>query len=135
MGQATVTAAEATLAELTGLSDNHRRQCQAEVDAARQAATTAGEAEAARNAAAVAEGRDDLLAELCEVRDALAAAQANGDRSALSELRSRQRSLTAEVEEVERLVGQVEAIEADPFAYGETVFGKYPLTRPNFSFI
>lgn len=135
MAQSTVTQAEAALADLSGLSDNQRRQCQAEVDAARQAATAAGEAEAARIAATVAESRDEVLAELCEVRDALAAAQANGDRSALSELRSRQRSLTAEVEEVERLVGQVEAIEADPFAYGEGVFGKYPLTRPNFSFI
>ncbi len=135
MAQSTVTQAEADLADISGLSDNQRHQFQAEVNAARQAATAAGEAEAARIAAAVAESREDVLAELCEVRDALAAAQANGDRTGLADLRTRHRSLLAEVEEVERLVGQVEAIEADPFAYGEGVFTKYPLTRPNFSFL
>ncbi|HVX19218.1 MAG TPA: hypothetical protein VHA73_14405 [Acidimicrobiales bacterium] len=135
MAQATVTQAEAALADLSGLSDNQRRQYQAEVDAARQAAIAAGEDEAARIAADVGSYRDDVLAELCEVRDALAAAQSGGDRSDLSGLRTRHRALLAKVEEVERLVDQVEAIEADPFAYGEAVFAKYPLTRPKFSFI
>jgi hypothetical protein len=135
MGQSTVTQAEAALADLSGLSDNQRHQFQAEVAAARQAAVAAGEAEAARIAADVGSYRDDTLAELCEVRDALAAAQASGDRSDLATLRTRHRALLAKVEEVERLVEHVEAIEADPFAYGEAVFAKYPLTRPHFSFV
>ena len=79
--------------------------------------------------------RDQLLEDLCEVRDALAAAKANRDRSGLTDLRQRHRSLLHQVEEVEALAEQVEAIEADPFAYGEAIFAKYRHTCPNFTFL
>lgn len=135
MAQATVTDAEAAFAALAGLSDNQRQEFQAEVTAARASATQAGVAEAERIANTVRDTRDDLLRDLCSVRDGLAAAKASGDRAVLADLRTRHRSLLRQVEEIERLAEQAEAIEADPFAYGEAIFAKYQQTRPHFTFI
>ena len=50
-------------------------------------------------------------------------------------LTQRHRTLLRQVEEVAGLAEQVEAIEADPFAYGEAIFSKYRHTCPNFTFL
>lgn len=135
MGYATIAQAEAAIANMPGLSDAHRKAYQAEVNEARAAATRLGQQELDRITDEVRGGRDDLLRELCDVRDALAAATASGDRSVLADLRQRHQSLARQVEQIEAMVEQVEAIEADPVAYGESLFQKYPPTRPNFTFI
>ena len=134
MTQLTVGQAEAALASLSGLSDNQRRQYEAEVKAARSRAAAQGTAAAEGLAQQVREDRDELLRDLCDVRDGLAAAGANGDARALTDLRQRRENLLRKVEEVERLAEQVEGIEADPAAYGDSLYAKYTLTRPNFSF-
>jgi hypothetical protein len=135
MGQATIGQAEAAIAGMPGLSDQQRRDFTAEVEQAKAEASAAGLAEAARIAFGVAERRDGLLMDLCKARDDLAAAKASGDRKAMANARTRHQALTAEVEEIERLTERCEEIEADPAAYGEAIFNKYPGTRPNFTFI
>ncbi len=134
MASMTVGQAEAALASLSGLSDNERHQYEAEVKAARSLAAAQGTAAAESLAQQVREDRDELLKSLCDVRDGLAAAGANGDARTLTDLRQRRERLLRKVEEVERLAEQVEGIEADPAAYGDSLYAKYPLTRPNFSF-
>lgn len=134
MAQHTISEAEAALASLSGLSDNQRRQCEAELQAAKAKATATGTAAADQLAQQVRLERDDLLRELCEVRDQLATAAAGCDKRALTDLRQRRQRLMSKVEEVERLAERVEDIEADPAAYGDSLYTKYPGTRPNFSF-
>lgn len=134
MAAYTLAQAEAALANMSGLSDNVRRQYEAEVAAARAQATAAGTTAATQMAQQVRDDRDELLRSLCEVRDGLAAARTKGDAHILRDLRQRRERLVRQVEEVERLAERVEAIEEDPTAYGETLYEKYPGTRPIFTF-
>ena len=134
MGAMTIAQAEAALARMGGLSDDDRRRGEAEIQAARAQAAIQGTRAAEGLAQQVREDRDDLLRDLCEVRDGLAAAGANRDARALTDLRQRRERLLRQVEEVERVAAQVETIEADPAAYGDSLYAKYPLTRPRFSF-
>ena len=134
MAARTLAEAEATLANLSGLSDNERRQYEAEVTAAKAQATAQGTTAATQMAQQVREDRDDLLRELCEVRDGLAAARTSADAQVLKHLRQRRERLVRQVEEIERLAERVEEIEEDPTAYGEALYEKYPGTRPIFTF-
>lgn len=135
MGQCTIGQAEAAIAGFGGLSDQQRRAYDAEINEAKQRATQVAIDEAAGLAESVRVERDDLMRSLCEVRDGLATAKAEGDRTLMNDLRIRHQSLLNKVAEVERLAEQVEAIEADPVAYGDALFAKYPQTRPNFTFV
>jgi hypothetical protein len=134
MARYSIGQAEAAIAGMSGLSDQQRAAFTAEVDEAKATARDLALAEAQQLTDDVRSRRDDLLRELCKVRDDLAAAKTSGDRQAMTEARRDHARLMAEVEEIEALVATVEQIEADPVAHGDRIFAKYPGTRPNFTF-
>jgi hypothetical protein len=142
MAQYTIGQAEQALASLA-VSDNDRRQFQAEIDEAKAAATQSAQREAERIADDVRTQRDGLLQDLCHVRDELARITSAGEngtldreayRIALNDLHRRHDNLVGALTEVERQTERVEAIEADPVAFGDALFAKFPGTRPDFSF-
>ena len=143
MAQRTIAEATFALECLSGLSDVDRRAFEAEIKAAKAEATASAETIMDGRVNEVAEARDEALAELCEIRDAYEAlvGQAQLGRttaadyeSNLNELRSRQRSAERHLGRTEEALAFIETVEADPTSYGEQLFNKYPLIRPNFSF-
>lgn len=143
MPQRTIAQATAILEDLGGLSDNDRRTYEAELTAARNQATETATVLMDERVAEIAAVRDDALAELCAVRDGygdlVAKAQlgritaADYERS-LTELRSRQRAAERHITRTSEALAFVETAEADPVAFGDSLFAKFPLTSPTFSF-
>lgn len=143
MPQRTIAQATAMLEDLSGLSDNDRRTYEAELTAARHQATETATVLMDERVVEIAAARDDALAELCAVRDGygelVTKAQlgritaADYERS-LSELRSRQRAAERHITRTSEALAFVETAEADPVAFGDSLFAKFPLTSPTFSF-
>jgi hypothetical protein len=52
----------------------------------------------------------------------------------LNALRARQRSAERLIARTDEAIAFVESIEADPVAYGDALYAKFPLIRPTFSF-
>lgn len=143
MPQRTIAQATSMLEDLSGLSDNDRRTYEAELTAARHQATETATVLMDERVVEIAAARDDALAELCAVRDGygelVTKAQlgritaADYERS-LSELRSRQRAAERHITRTSEALAFVETAEADPVAFGDSLFAKFPLTSPTFSF-
>ncbi|MGI9121204.1 MAG: hypothetical protein ACR2G7_13990 [Acidimicrobiales bacterium] len=143
MAQRTIADATFALETAAGLSDADRRTAQGEIEEAKRLAATSANELADARVVEVAELRDEALRELCDVRDAYAelinAAEigritaAECDR-ALNDLRARQRTAERTISRTSEALTFVEAVEADPVAYGDAICAKYPLIRPTFSF-
>jgi len=141
--QRTIADATEALDALPGISDEQRRAGQAEIAAAKAAATTLANEMADRHTIEIGDQRQAWLTELCDVRDALAALRAEGDLGRISaaeyetqlrELQARQRHAERSVATVEHTLAFVAVVEDDPLAYGESLLAKFPGTRPTFSF-
>lgn len=134
--------AEARLADLT-LSDNQRRDAEAQINEAKSKAEQMA-TQAADGYVSVAQERwEPISADLCSARDGYAELVADArlgritarefnDR--LNTLRQTHRSAAAAVEDFATTAERVEAIEADPVAFGEHIFNSTPAIRPTFDF-
>lgn len=87
--------------------------------------------------------RDEVLADVCTLRDDFQALIAEGELGTLSateyhdrlrSLQSRQRTLVRRERELVGMANRAEQIEADPEAYGDSLFAKFPDTQPDFTF-
>ncbi|MDP1793773.1 MAG: hypothetical protein Q8K63_06505 [Acidimicrobiales bacterium] len=132
MGQATIAQAEQTLASLSGLSDDQRRQFRYEIDEAKANATHMATEEVERITGSVRAQREDLLREACDVRDGFAVASTAQD---LSHLRRRHAQIVRAIEALDEATDSVESIENDLVGFAENLFTKYPGTRPHFTFV
>jgi len=137
----TLTEAKATLDTAEGLSDEQRRSFQHEIAAAETQLVETATSMVSERVAAVATWREEALADMCGIRDDLAALvkeAATGPRAAdyaqrLNALQAELRGAQRRIAEVEQTLTFVEAVEADPVAYGDSLLQKFPLIRPDFS--
>lgn len=139
----TIASAIQTLDDLSNLSFADRRRFQVEIESAKRQATESAELLMDGRVAAIAEERGAALADLCQVRDAygdliqradlgrITAAECEAE---LNELRGRQRYAERHLTRTEEALVFVEAVEADPVAYGDSLYEKFPSIRPDFSF-
>lgn len=143
MPQRTIASATEALDGLAGLSEAERREFTAELSTATHEASAVAEQMMTERVNEIAEVREEALAELCAVRDGYAdlVKQANLGRitaaqyeKALNELRGRQRAGERHMVRIDQALAFVESVEADPLAYADSVYSKYPLTQPTFSF-
>lgn len=144
MARRTVASARRELEDLAPtLNDHMRRTYEGEINAA------AGKAKAV--ATRMLEGitadvdgvRDEVLAEVCDLRDDFAALAAEGEMGTLSaaeyaerfnDLQDRQRTLRIKEQRLTDLVSHAERIESDPEATGDSLFQRFPHIQPDFSF-
>ena len=143
MPQRTIASAAEAFDSMSGLSEAERREFQAELSTATANASAVAEQLMTERVNEIATVRDEALAELCAVRDAYAdlVKQANLGRmtaaayeKALNDLRSRQRAGERHMARIDEALAFVESVEADPLAYADSLYSKYPLTQPTFSF-
>ncbi len=143
MPQRTIASAAEALDSYTGLSEADRREFTAELATATNNATAIAEQMMSERVNEIAEVRDEALAELCAVRDGYAdlVKQAELGRmtaaeyaKALNDLRGRQRAGERHMARIDEALAFVESVEADPLAYADLLYAKYPLTQPTFSF-
>jgi uncharacterized coiled-coil DUF342 family protein len=143
MPQRTIASATEALDGLPGLTEAERREFNAELTRATAKAQHIAEQMATERVNEVAEVREEALAELCSVRDGYADLIKQADlgritaaeyEKALNELRGRQRAGERHLTRIDEALAFVESVEADPLAYADSLYSKYPLTQPTFSF-
>lgn len=141
--QSTIADARTALDTMAGLSPAQQRAAEAEITAAeREAHTFAGRMSQARvdDVAAI---RDDALAEVCGARDDFVALKREADLGRISardyakqlqSIQARQRRAERHLDDITAALDLVTTIEADPLAYTEGIYAKFPPIRPHFSF-
>lgn len=144
MSRRTIADAEAELEALApGLNPVAFRDLQAEVSYARTAAETFSNRVAGDMALEVEQARDDLLQELCDVRDAFATLTSQGQAGRIGAgdyhdqwdaLAQRQRAAERTIARLGERAEAIDAIEADPVAYADRFFTNTPNLMPDFSF-
>lgn len=143
MPQRTIASAADALDSLPGLTEAERRDFKAELSAATNNATAIAEQMMTERVNEIATVREEALAELCAVRDgyadlvkqaSLGRITASEYERALNELRGRQRAGERHMARIDQALAFVESVEADPLAYADSLYSKYPLTQPTFSF-
>lgn len=145
MPKRTIRAARRTFDDIApSLNPEMYRRLQQELDAAAAAATKMGTKYADERIHGVLAKRQDVLTELCRLRDAFKAVTAEaamGNLTAreahdrLTELRGEMRNLDRHAADVERATELVDRIEDDPEGWAdETFYEKYPHMTPDFSF-
>lgn len=139
----TIAEVEAWLDTDSGLSEGERRAVAAEVQAARSTLTKFSNDVATDHATDVDERREDVLHELCEVRDSYAQLVKDGKggkltaaefTERLNHLEGRQASAMNGVRICSEMTASVAAIEEDPLAYASNVGAYNIAVRHNFSF-
>jgi uncharacterized SAM-dependent methyltransferase len=127
-----------------GLNPEMFRRLQKEIDEASNAATSMAGQYADKRINGLLGNRQEVLTDLCRIRDAfkaVAAEAALGNLSSrevndrLADLRREMRSVDRHAEDVERATELVDRIEEDPEGWAdETFYEKYPHMTPDFSF-
>lgn len=143
MAQRTLAEARSVIDQMTGLSPAQQREVAGEVTAAQREARSLADRMCQGRVDDIAAVRDDALAEVCAVRDGFAALKKDADvgrisardyQKRLHDLQADQRRAERRLADIDQAVEFVAGIEADPIAYAEGVYAKFPLIRPNFSF-
>lgn len=118
-------------------------QMEAELKAAQAKALGVASETATRKVAELTAQRQQVLEDVCGVRDELAALAAEGKagrlsgkeyREALAKLNERQRSLQRHEQQIAKAVESVAAIEDDPEGYADSLYERFPNMQPDFSF-
>lgn len=143
MAKRSITEARNLVDNMTGLSTAQQREVAGEITAAEREARGIADRMSQRRVDDIDAVRDDALADLCGVRDGFAALKKDADvgrisardyQKRLGDLQAAQRRADRHLDEVDRAIEMVAGIEADPLAYAEGVYAKFPLIRPDFSF-
>lgn len=143
MAPRTIADARFALDQAVGLSDADRRRCEAEITAALHQATETATVLMDERVHHVAGLRESALADLCAVRDDFAALAAEAKATAMTaadytaqfnDLAARHRHAAQAITRTEEALAFVEPVEDDPAGYGDALYAKFPLTRPDFSF-
>ena len=125
------------------VNDHVRRQYEAEINAASGQAKAAADRMLTRIINNMQSQRDEVLAEVCSLRDDFQALTDQGQLGTLSaddyhdrlkELQTRQRALSRKERDLVGMAERAEQIETDPEAYGDSLFAKFPQTQPDFTF-
>ncbi len=139
----TIAEVKAWLDSDSGLSEGDRRHIREELDQAKAALTKFAGDVATDHANDVDERREDVLVELCDVRDAFAQLVKDGRSGKLTaaefterlnQLEGRQASAANAVRICSETAASVTAIEEDPLAYANGVATGNVAARYNFSF-
>lgn len=118
-------------------------QMHAEFKAAQAKALGLATQAATRKVTDLTAQRQEVLEDVCSVRDELAALTAEGKagrlsgkeyRDQLAKLQQRQRSLQRHEQQIAKAVESVAAIEDDPEGYADSLYERYPNMQPDFSF-
>lgn len=125
------------------VNDHVRRQYETEINAAAGKAKAVADRMLNQIVHSMQEQRDEVLAEVCALRDdfqaltdegALGTLSANEYHDRLKELQTRQRALSRKEQELVGMADRAASIEEDPEAYGDALFAKFPANRPDFTF-
>lgn len=126
-----------------GLNPAMYQQSKAEIDKASGAAVAMATQHADRRVNDVLGSRQEMLTELCRLRDELTSLVAQGEQGLLpareynERLARLQRELRAtdrHASEVDQATEFVETIEQDPEAWADSLAERYPHMMPEFSF-
>lgn len=143
MAQRSITEARNVFDQTIGLSPAQQRAAEAEISAAENEARDLAGRMSQSRVDDVAAMRDEALADLCGARDDFAALARDAElgrvsardyASKLHTIQARQRRAERHLDDVTGAVDLVNAIDADPLAYAEGIYAKFPSIRPNFSF-
>ena len=126
-----------------GLNPAQYRQLQREIDTASGAAVSMATEHADRRVNDVLGSRQEMLTELCRLRDELTSLVAEGEQGLLpaKEFNERLGRLQRELRATDRHVAEVDAaaefvaaVEEDPEAWADSLAERYPHMQPEFSF-
>lgn len=144
MPQRTIAEARRQLEELApGLNPTMYARLSSEINAASGKAKAISDRMLDQVANELQSRRDEVLADACALRDEFQALTGEGELGTLSaaeyakklqKLQNKQRSLAVQEGRLNDLVSRAERIDQDPEAYGDSMFERFPHTRPDFTF-